>query len=58
MHLVFSEKNQNLLDMTKCQKVRKSWVKILTVNKIWSNYVVSVLRLECSEMAQKTVDTI
>ena len=23
--------------MTKCQKVRKSWVKILTVNKIWSN---------------------
>ncbi len=32
--------------MTKCQKVRKSWVKILTVNKIWSNYVVLMLRLE------------
>ena len=44
--------------MTKCQKVRKSWVKILTVSKVWSNYVVLVLHLECSEMAQKTVDTI
>ena len=32
--------------VTKCQKVRKSRVKILTVNKIWSNYVVLVLRLE------------
>ena len=36
--------------MTKCQKVRKSWVKILTVNKIWSNYVVLVL---CLESVQK-----
>ena len=32
--------------MTRCQKVCKSWVKILTVNKIWSNYVVLVLHLE------------
>ena len=35
-----------IIYMTKCQKVRKSWVKILTVNKIWSNYVVLVLHLE------------
>ena len=35
-----------IIHVTKCQKVRKSWVKILTVNKIWSNYVVLVLRLE------------
>ena len=46
--------------MTKCQKVRKSWVKILTVNKIWSRQLscVGVTFRECSEMAPKTVDTI
>ena len=53
------EKSTSLLQkrmcvyVTKCQKVRKSWVKILTVSKIWSNYIVLVLHLECSEMAQK-----
>jgi len=40
--------------MTKCQKVRKSWVKILTVNKIWSNYVVLVLHLESVQKWPKT----
>ena len=42
-----------LIYMTKCQKVRKSWVKFLTVNKIWSNYVVLVLCLESVQKWQK-----
>ena len=45
------------LCLTKCRKVRKSWVKFLTVNKKWSNCVGVTFR-ECSEMAQKTVDTL
>ena len=44
-HVSPHAETSNKAYMTKRQKVRKSWLKILTVNKIWSNYTVLVLHL-------------